>query len=132
MIVIPWVIFAAPSLYTAAELKLYAEIAGICVNTSQIGGAGLALMPVYSLKTGMLWKMEQQVQERLVGASCHTDRSFALCFDKKSDLRDKRTLVMSGWIITAASATDDSLSLMCSTPLFQRPLVMGAGLPIQF
>ena len=86
LVVLNW---AAPSSFTSQEQLSQANLAGALVNAD--GALGLMLSPVYFLKRGQLYKVEESANKLLSNANLNTDQRFVMPFSGRNDEREKRT-----------------------------------------
>ena len=88
----------------------------------------MCLMPMFTAKPGMLWKLGHSINEKMAGANVNLDQHFALVFTGRPDLRDKRPVAYSGRIAVSSSLKHDNqdLSLFSSTALFQQQVIVDA------
>ena len=90
VLVVPWINFAAPTLYTSLQAKVITECAGMCLNRSD-NNLGLVLLPVPQGKGVYTYRMEHSVLEKLAGCNVLAERSFAPRFEKSADAITKRS-----------------------------------------
>ena len=86
--------WSAPALWTAAEQRTQAQLAGALVNMPQTDNLGAYLPPSYVQKKGTLWRAEAAATKLLVNESLSLDTSFIVPFKSKPDARDMRPLLL--------------------------------------
>ena len=123
VLVVPWANFAAPMLFSANELKVISEITGLCVSRN-LASIGLVFTPTYATRSGAVYQLENNIQQKLSQQNLNTDKGFVLCFSHRVDQRERhRSLISPGRIATSSLGTDEHLSVFSNTPLFKRPVV---------
>ena len=110
IVMLPILNWSSMGLFTEVQKRAQGELFGMLVNTDATNGSiGLAVMPstgnVHGSDHGQLWRTTSKASEILYGYNVNPDRFFMVQYDRKSDERSNRPLLLR--VVTATPLTAD-------------------------
>ena len=110
IVMLPILNWSSMGLFTEVQKRAQGELLGMLVNTDATNGSiGLAVMPstgnVHGSDHGQLWRTTSKASEILYGYNVNPDRFFMVQYDRKSDERSNRPLLLR--VVTATPLTAD-------------------------
>ena len=109
VVMVPIMNWSSTALFTEAHKRAQSELFGMLVNTdASRGSIGLAVMPMIGSAHGdhgQLWRATSKAHETLYGCSVNPDRYFMVQYDRKTDERSNRPLLMK--VVTATPLSVD-------------------------
>ena len=110
VVMVPILNWSSMALFTEAHKRAQSELFGMLVNTDATRGSiGLAVMPMigsaHGGDHGQLWRTTSKAHETLYGCSVNPDRYFMVQYDRKTDERSNRPLLMK--VVTATPLNGD-------------------------